>query len=112
MTLKSSSENVKLGSTTSISTSTPKISSHLPPSPSLVFLPNISNMYDLKNRRVLITGASRGLGAAIAKAFAEEGCDLAITYLSSLEKAEAIAADIMSSTGRKVVVLQAVSCPL
>ncbi|KAH8752169.1 putative short chain dehydrogenase [Hyaloscypha finlandica] len=64
-------------------------------------------MYNLKDRKVLVTGASRGLGAVIAKAFAEEGCDLAITYLGSKDKAEAVAADIRSSTGRKVVVLQA-----
>jgi 3-oxoacyl-[acyl-carrier protein] reductase len=37
-----------------------------------------------------VTDASRGLGAAIAKAFAEEGCDLAITYLGTKDKAEAL----------------------
>jgi FlaA1/EpsC-like NDP-sugar epimerase len=66
-------------------------------------------MYSLKDRKVLVTGASRGLGAAIAKAFAEEGCDLAITYLGSKDKAEVVAAGIRSSTGRQVVILQAVS---
>jgi NAD(P)-dependent dehydrogenase (short-subunit alcohol dehydrogenase family) len=66
-------------------------------------------MYNLKDRKVLVTGASRGLGAAIAKAFAEEGCDLAITYLGSKDKAEAVAAEIRSSNGRKVIILQAVS---
>lgn len=66
-------------------------------------------MYNLKDRKALVTGASRGLGAAIAKAFAEEGCDLAITYLGSKDKAEAVASEIRSSTGRQVVVLQAVS---
>lgn len=64
-------------------------------------------MYNLKDRKVLVTGASRGLGAAIARAFAEEGCDLAITYLGSKDKAENIAVEIRSSTGRQVVVLQA-----
>ncbi len=66
-------------------------------------------MYNLMNRKVLVTGASRGLGAVIAKAFAQEGCDLAITYLASEAKAEAVASEIRSSTGRQVAVLQAVS---
>lgn len=66
-------------------------------------------MYNLLNRKVLVTGASRGLGAFIAKAFAQEGCDLAITYLASEAKAETVASEIRSSTGRQVVVLQAVS---
>ncbi|KAF8857452.1 NAD(P)-binding protein [Acephala macrosclerotiorum] len=56
---------------------------------------------------MLVTGASRGLGAAIARAFAREGCDLAITCLRSKDKVEAVAAEIRSLTGRQVVVLQA-----
>ena len=66
-------------------------------------------MYNLMNRKVLVTGASRGLGAVIAKAFAQEGCDLAITYLASEAKAKEVASEIRASTGRQVVVLQAVS---
>ena len=80
-----------------------------PISQKAIIIDSLRTMYNLKDRKVLVTGASRGLGAAIAKAFAEEGCDLAITYLGSKDKAEAVAADIRSSTGRKVVVLQAVS---
>jgi NAD(P)-dependent dehydrogenase (short-subunit alcohol dehydrogenase family) len=66
-------------------------------------------MYNLKDRKVLVTGASRGLGAAIAMAFAEEGCDLAITYLGSRDKADSVADEIRSFTGRRVVIFQAVS---
>jgi NAD(P)-dependent dehydrogenase (short-subunit alcohol dehydrogenase family) len=69
-------------------------------------------MYNLKVRKVLVTDASRDLGAAIAKAFAEVGCGLAITYLGSKDKAEAVAAEIRSSNGRKVIILQAVSTVL
>jgi NAD(P)-dependent dehydrogenase (short-subunit alcohol dehydrogenase family) len=66
-------------------------------------------MYNLTDRKVLVTGASRGLGAAIAKAFANEGCDIAITYLGSKDKAEAVATEIRSTTGRQAVTFQAVS---
>jgi NAD(P)-dependent dehydrogenase (short-subunit alcohol dehydrogenase family) len=66
-------------------------------------------MYDLKDRKVLVTGASRGLGAAIAKAFAQEGCDIAITYLGSKDKADRVAQDIEKSSGRRVAILQGVS---
>lgn len=41
-------------------------------------------------RTVLITGASRGIGAACARAFAEDGCRIAINYLNSEEKARAL----------------------
>lgn len=66
-------------------------------------------MYNLTGRRVLITGGSRGLGAAIAKAFAAEGCQLALTYLNAKDKAEEVADGIKTSTGRQVEILQGVS---
>lgn len=44
----------------------------------------------LKGKIVLITGGSRGLGAAIADAFADHGADVAISYAASADKAEAV----------------------
>ncbi len=45
----------------------------------------------LNQQIVLVTGAGRGLGAAIAKAFAREGAKVAINYRKSRESAEALA---------------------
>ncbi len=44
----------------------------------------------LENKVALITGASRGIGEAIAMKFAEQGANIAFTYLSSAEKATAL----------------------
>jgi len=41
----------------------------------------------LQNKIALITGGSRGIGAAIAKRFAKEGCHIAISFTESKEKA-------------------------
>ena len=43
---------------------------------------------------VLITGASRGIGAAAARRFAAGGCRVAVNYRHSRERAEALAAEI------------------
>ncbi len=42
----------------------------------------------LEGKTALITGASRGIGESIAIRFAEQGCNVAFTYLSSAEKAK------------------------
>lgn len=44
----------------------------------------------LENKTALITGASRGIGEAIALKFAEHGANVAFTYLSSEERAKAL----------------------
>ncbi|MGN6566436.1 MAG: 3-oxoacyl-[acyl-carrier-protein] reductase [Flavipsychrobacter sp.] len=44
----------------------------------------------LQNKTALITGASRGIGEAIALKFAEHGANVAFTYLSSEERAKAL----------------------
>lgn len=63
-------------------------------------------MIDLKGKRALVTGGSRGIGAAIALALAENGADVAFTYQHSVEKAEAVARSI-GRTGHRAVAIQA-----
>jgi 3-oxoacyl-[acyl-carrier protein] reductase len=48
----------------------------------------------LTGKVALVTGGSRGIGAAIARALADEGADVAISYLNSVEKAEANIRDL------------------
>jgi 3-oxoacyl-[acyl-carrier protein] reductase/pteridine reductase len=49
----------------------------------------MSNARDLRGKRVLITGAAKRIGRAIALRFAQAGAEVAITYLSSRRQAEA-----------------------
>jgi 3-oxoacyl-[acyl-carrier protein] reductase len=51
-------------------------------------------MRSLDDQTVVITGASRGLGAAIARAFGREGARVVVNYHRSEEQARAVAADI------------------
>jgi 3-oxoacyl-[acyl-carrier protein] reductase len=50
----------------------------------------------LQGKTALITGGSRGIGAAMARRFAEQGANVAFTYLSSAEKANAVADELAS----------------
>lgn len=53
---------------------------------------------------VLITGASRGIGAAAARLFAQEGWDVAVNYNKSREEARVLAVEL---SGRRVIPIQA-----
>lgn len=55
----------------------------------------------LEGKTALITGASRGIGRGIAKVFAAQGANVAFTYLSSVEKGQALEAEL-AAEGVKV----------
>ncbi len=49
---------------------------------------------ELTGKVALVTGGSRGIGAATARALADKGADVAISYAASAEKAEAVAQEL------------------
>lgn len=61
---------------------------------------------DLKQKRVLITGASGGLGAAMARAFGAHGARVIVHYRTRHSGAEQVCADILAAGG-EAVMLQA-----
>ncbi|NKK73601.1 SDR family oxidoreductase [Rhizobium leguminosarum bv. viciae] len=63
-------------------------------------------MADLMGKRALVTGGSRGIGAAIALVLAEKGADVAITYNKSPERADGVVSSI-EKLGRRALAVQA-----
>ena len=53
--------------------------------------------HDLAGKVALVTGGSRGIGAAVARALAGAGADVAITYLNSRQAAENVAAELRAN---------------
>jgi 3-oxoacyl-[acyl-carrier protein] reductase len=61
-------------------------------------------MGKLANKVAIVTGASKGIGAGIAKAFAAEGAAVVVNYASSKEGADRVVSEIASKGGKAIAV--------
>ena len=66
-------------------------------------------MIELKGRVALVTGASRGIGRAIALALAEQGAAVAVNFQTRAEDAEAVVGQIRSRGGKAIAIRADVS---
>jgi len=61
-------------------------------------------MKKLENKVAVVTGASKGIGAGIAKSLAAEGAAVVINYASAKEGAEKVVAEIVANGGKAIAV--------
>jgi 3-oxoacyl-[acyl-carrier protein] reductase len=66
-------------------------------------------MVDLQGRVALVTGASRGIGRAIALALAERGAAVAVNFHTRAEEVDAVVAQIRAAGGRAIPIRADVS---
>lgn len=65
----------------------------------------------LGGKVAVVTGASKGLGAAIARSFAAEGASVVVNYAASKDAAEDVVADIVGAGGKAIAVRADMSDP-
>jgi 3-oxoacyl-[acyl-carrier protein] reductase len=68
-------------------------------------------MKRLEGKVALVTGAARGIGAAIAARLAADGAAVAINYAKSKNEAEAVAAHIRAGGGKAKALMADISDP-
>src|SRR5438874_10876617 len=61
-------------------------------------------MMELMGKVALVTGGSRGIGAATAQRLARAGASVALTYVRSADKAQTVAKEIEAAGGRALVI--------
>ncbi|TGT90038.1 SDR family NAD(P)-dependent oxidoreductase, partial [Mesorhizobium sp. M5C.F.Ca.ET.164.01.1.1] len=59
---------------------------------------------NLNGKAALVTGGSRGIGAAIARRLAAEGADVALTYVHGEDQARPVVAEIETKGGRAIAI--------
>ena len=68
-----------------------------------------ANHLDLRGQRALVTGASSGIGAGVARGLAAAGASVVLNYVSGKDNAQRIADEIENSGGRAMVIYADVS---
>jgi 3-oxoacyl-[acyl-carrier protein] reductase len=66
-------------------------------------------MSTLKNKVAIVTGASKGIGAGIAKAYGGAGASVVVNYSSDKEGADRVVNEIVSNGGKAVAVQASVA---
>jgi 3-oxoacyl-[acyl-carrier protein] reductase len=65
--------------------------------------------FSLRGHAALVTGGSRGIGAAIVKTLGEAGCSVAVNYRERASEAEALAKAIVTAGGKAIAIAADVS---
>src|SRR5207302_312834 len=73
--------------------------------------PRSKSMKKLEGKVAVVTGASKGIGASIARHLAAEGAAVVVNYASSKEGADRVVADVVRKGGKAIAVQADVAKP-